>query len=285
MRNWKTAGIGFVMVLFMAVAVLMPTTAWADEAVEWENDETGHISELYVNPLYDEIIDPDALNQVSGVRANALSETAYCESIEEAGQQVRESLKNRTEDIKLSVKADVSPQTAAKLIFNKALKHTGDPKEGDYLRWHYRGWKSECDYRESDGGFELTLTYAVTYYTTFEQEQEVDQAVENVRKSLNLAGKSDYEKVSAIYDYICKNVTYDYANLNDHSYFLKHTAYAALMNKTAVCQGYAVLFYRLALEEGIDARVVSGVANGISHGWNIVDIDNHYYFVDATLGC
>lgn len=39
----------------------------------------------------------------------------------------------------------------------------------------------------------------------------------------------------------CKNVTYDYASLKNPNYLLKHTAYAALMNKTAVCQGYAAL--------------------------------------------
>lgn len=93
---------------------------------------------------------------------------------------------------------------------------------------------------------------------------------------------TDYEKVQVIYDYICSNITYDYANLNDSTYLLKHTAYAALINKTAVCQGYAQLFYWMALHSGIDARIVPSDVKGREHGWNIVKIGNAYYYVDAT---
>ena len=72
----------------------------------------------------------------------------------------------------------------------------------------------------------------------------------------------EYQKICGIYDYICSHITYDYANLNDNSYQLKHTAYAALINGTAVCQGYALLLYRLSLELGFDARLISGDAGG-----------------------
>lgn len=58
------------------------------------------------------------------------------------------------------------------------------------------------------------------------------------------------------------NVKYDYENLDDTDYKLKYTAYAALLNGTAVCQGYANLLYRMALEAGIDARFISGLGNG-----------------------
>ena len=62
---------------------------------------------------------------------------------------------------------------------------------------------------------------------------------------------------------------------------IKHSSYAALINKKAVCQGYASLFYRLALEAGIDARVISGDSNG-PHAWNIVKIEGSYYNLDST---
>ena len=100
-------------------------------------------------------------------------------------------------------------------------------------------------------------------------------------KSLDLSNKTDYQKVKAIYDYICSNVTYDHDNLNDESYSLKYTAYAALINKTAVCQGYASLFYRLALDAGVDTRVISGEAGG-PHAWNIVKLNGKYYNLDST---
>ena len=128
----------------------------------------------------------------------------------------------------------------------------------------------------------MTMEYTFTYYTTSAQESELDQAIQQVLTQLNLDGKTDYEKIYDIYNYICQNVAYDYANLYDDSYKLKFTAYAALINKTAVCQGYALLFYRLALEAGIDARLISGTGNGGKHGWNIVRLNGVYYNLDAT---
>ena len=65
---------------------------------------------------------------------------------------------------------------------------------------------------------------------------------------------------------------------------LKYTAYAAMINKTAVCQGYASLLYRLLLECGVDCRVVTGYGNGGRHAWNIVEVDGKYYNVAGTSG-
>ena len=95
-------------------------------------------------------------------------------------------------------------------------------------------------------------------------------------------GKGREETVRTIYAYVCDHVTYDYDNLNDDSYLLKYTAYAALVNGTAVCQGYAALLYRLMLEAGIDCRMVSGKSHGEGHGWNIVQMGARWFFMDST---
>ena len=63
---------------------------------------------------------------------------------------------------------------------------------------------------------------------------------------------------------------------------LKYTAYAALMHGTAVCQGYAVLFYRLMRELDVPVRVITGQSNGVNHAWNIVAINGKYYNMDST---
>ena len=77
-------------------------------------------------------------------------------------------------------------------------------------------------------------------------------------------------------------MTYDYAHLNDSVYRLQYTAYGALIDGTSVCQGYAVLFYRMALQSGVDARVITGLGNGGPHAWNIVKIGRCYYNLDST---
>ena len=109
-------------------------------------------------------------------------------------------------------------------------------------------------------------------------EEELDASIAQVMQELGVEGLTDYEKIKAIYDYVCKNVTYDYQHLNDVNYQLKYTAYAALINKTAVCQGYATLLYRMLLEAGLDSRIVAGA----THAWNIVKLGDKYYYLDAT---
>lgn len=164
-------------------------------------------------------------------------------------------------------------------ILEAAFRHDAtDPTGGDYLLYQFGSLLLGYSYDGSTLGIELHFTY----YTTTAQEAEVDTVAAELIDYLVLDGKSDYEKLKAIYTWICDNVNYDSVNLNDSDYTLKYSAYAALIDKTAVCQGYAVLLYRLALMAGIDARVVTGTAKGGGHAWNIVKLDGKWYHVDAT---
>ena len=123
------------------------------------------------------------------------------------------------------------------------------------------------------------LTLGIDIGGTFIKYALVDPAFNIIEKWKIPTVKFDTK--DEFYDYICSNVTYDHDNLNDESYSLKYTAYAALINKTAVCQGYASLFYRLALDAGVDTRVISGEAGG-PHAWNIVKLNGKYYNLDST---
>ncbi|MDQ0194141.1 S-layer homology domain-containing protein [Paenibacillus wynnii] len=96
-------------------------------------------------------------------------------------------------------------------------------------------------------------------------------------------GMSDMEKEIAIHDYIILHTAYDYDN------YLKDTlpddvfsAYGVLFNGSAVCQGYAYTAHLLLELAGIDSEIVIGTADGISHAWNKVKIDNEYYNLDVT---
>jgi fibronectin type 3 domain-containing protein len=99
---------------------------------------------------------------------------------------------------------------------------------------------------------------------------------------LNLSKKTDLEKIRAIYRYITQNVTYDYAHENDSSYYLQNTAYGALVNGTACCQGIANLQYRMLKEAGLECHIVAGTASGLRHAWVVVNVDGSNYYLDAT---
>ena len=250
--------------------------------------------EIYINPLYRDVIseedlvesDDSALLQSeesgNGEERVSLSSEEYG-SVDEAVVSFREQMKSRKEIITVKVMTDDVEEIAGE-ISDAAMAHTGNPKEGDYLQWQFGGWKCSSSYYSFGGNYYCTMNYTMTYYTIAAQEAELDNAIALAKANLGLNSSTmnDYQKIKAIYDYMTKNITYDYANLNDDSYRLKYTAYAAMINKTAVCQGYAVLLYRMALECGVDARVITGIGNGGAHGWNIVKLGNYYYNVDST---
>ena len=135
-----------------------------------------------------------------------------------------------------------------------------------------------------DGVTTWTYTFILTdvnYFTTAAQEREMDQEVSRVLSSLALDGKSQKEKIDAIYNYLIRNVKYvSDAELADESNVIKYSSYAALVQHNAVCQGFAGAFYRLCLESGIDSRIVS--SDAMNHAWNIVELDGSYYHLDAT---
>jgi transglutaminase-like putative cysteine protease len=169
--------------------------------------------------------------------------------------------------------------------------HTGIPDEGDYIKYQTgtRNYSASAAYVDQNGDnyvLNVTLKFKTEYYTTAEQEQAVTERLGVVMDGLNLTGKSTYEKIKTIHDYIVRNVKYDYEHLGNESYRTQYTAYGALIDGTSVCQGYAVLFYRMCLEAGVDARVISGVAltsdGDEPHAWNIAKIEDLYYYVDAT---
>ena len=176
-------------------------------------------------------------------------------------------------------------------IFAEAFEHTGDPCEGDYLFYQYLGFIPHFDSFDFtqllSGKIGMKANFTLSYRTNTEQEQQVSAKVGEILASLNLDGKSDFEKVKAIYDWMSDNIVYDWNGLSSYATkLIASTAYAALFDGTAVCQGYSVLFYRLCLEEGIDARIVQDVTGGgAPHLWNIVQMDDGmYYYIDTTLG-
>lgn len=245
----------------------------------------------WVNPAYEDVIDvsdlaePDKISLHTEYGISAASDAGYLTTVEEAAEEMRDQLKARSETVTIQYQSETDPresQDFVKEIYYAAREHTGIPTEGDYLKYQIGGYHCTNTYRMSKSLYLCTLTYTITYYTTAAQEAEMDEAVASLISDLDLKDKTDYQKIKSIYDYMCSNISYDYDNLEDDTYMLKYTAYAALINRTAVCQGYANLFYRLALEAGVDARLITGTGNGGGHAWNIANLGDSYYYLDST---
>ena len=266
--------ISMAMALCMVLS-LMPRIVWAETVDGFVQDE---YIPMQINPRYASELDWEELERQAPKTYAVEPRAEVYVPRNEAVQQIRDYMKQRVESFTIYVEKDSNGDTTATGMFESALDHTGVSTEGDYLAWQYGGMGASI----RSNGLGYCVTYRVVYYDTAEQQAQMDKAVDDLLDDLDLEGLTDYEKICGIYDYMTANIVYDYDHMYDESYKLQFTAYAALVNGTSVCQGYANLFYRLALELGVDARIVVGKGNGGGHAWNIVELGDRYYLLDAT---
>ncbi len=210
----------------------------------------------------------------SDVNANGDLPVFY--DLSEAAAYHREMMVNREERVAYSIVTDDEEfiRSFLSTMFNASLEHTGKGDEGDYIFSHLRSYSPSGVV----GDGMVTCAFHYTYRSTYEQETAVSEEIPRVLEDLDLEGKSEFEKFYEIYYYVTRHVVYDYDHLGDESYQTQFTAYGALIDGKAVCQGYATLLYRMLLEAGIDCRYISGGR----HAWNIVRIGDLYYNADPT---
>ena len=229
------------------------------------------------------LADGETLPQTKADEVSVLSDDVVQLETEDAlYQYLKEQVVVRNSQITVSVPVEINNKVGPINAMTSAQKYTEacTGQEGDALKYGGVGYSvSTTSY---SGAARVTYTYYMNYYTTAEQEKQLTSAVTSALASLNLDGKTEAEKVVAIHNYICDHVDYDYDGLSDSSNTVKYTAYGALCNGKAVCNGYAVLFYRMCKEAGLSVRIISGTANGGSHAWNIVKVGDVYYAVDST---
>ena len=97
-----------------------------------------------------------------------------------------------------------------------------------------------------------------------------------VHDSLVSADMSEYERVKAFHDYLCETVTYqEYGDT-------AHTAYGALVNHAAVCEGYTLAMDLLCYLSGIDCEHIFGFSRNQAHSWVRVNVDGIWYNIDTT---
>jgi transglutaminase-like putative cysteine protease len=222
--------------------------------------------------------------------ALAEDENVYYDTREEAAAALRKAMKNRKHLVTVAIYEKVDEKSIKTIIgevFQMAIEHTGKPKEGDYLKYQFADYKGKAETDLHWGSPVVIIRYVINYYTDKSQETETNKKVKEIKEELDLEGKSDYNKIKAIHDYLCDNIEYDVEKSGDDVGGTEHTAYGALVKGKAVCQGYALSMYRLLLESGVDCRIVDG--QGIeeggmagAHSWNIVGIGGVYFYVDTT---
>ena len=287
--------VSLILTLIMLITMVPSTIVAASEVRTMEGVEAsskqseGNRSEVdksdkniiyMVNPLYEDVISIDdlkkKLDSLNDEQLFGASTGQYFSDYDSAVSYLRKQMVSRETEIALNFPASWFDSHKDGLYWDllyDAMKcdDSSTGQEGDALIYGFGG----CRLSYSNAGY---IQYTMSYHSDAEQEAKLTAAVAEAMTTLQLNGLSEAKKIIKIHDYICDHVDYAYNSTEEQIY----TAYGALCTGKAVCQGYAVLFYRLCKEAGLSVRIISGTGNGGAHAWNIVRIGSKYYNVDCT---
>lgn len=146
-------------------------------------------------------------------------------------------------------------------------------------------------YYSNDGG---RLTLELNYKT---EGEELTKAKEELEESLSAAlvmapTGTAYEKELFVHNWLIENCEYDNQAVKMHKDDKvrgnEQNAYGAIVDGTAVCEGYTRAFQLFCERLNVPCRVIQGQAKGFSsddvtnHIWNCVQIGGDWYHVDVT---
>lgn len=115
-------------------------------------------------------------------------------------------------------------------------------------------------------------------------DRAIYDSAKDVLESILTEGMDGFAKEAAIYEWVIQNVEYDWTHTDVMAETPResYTPYGGLVDRKAVCLGYATAFQLLAELAGIECVTVVGAAAGADHAWNQVRLDGEWYCVDVT---
>ena len=123
-------------------------------------------------------------------------------------------------------------------------------------------------------------------YLQSTQEVNFSSDMAAVKKASELTknAKNDKEKVQAIYNYIVKNIKYDYNKAATVAGTYIPTLDNTLSTNTGICYDYSSLFAGMLRSQNIPTKLVKGNSTNIKdyHAWNEVLLDGQWHIVDTT---
>ena len=135
--------------------------------------------------------------------------------------------------------------------------------------------KLSCYYSRNTG---LAVAIGLEYCTAQDvaaMQVKLDQLVDQA----NTLCQTDLEKVFYVHEWLVQNIAYDREHLSDDVQD-DHNLRGALLEGTAVCDGYAKTYALTLRKLGITGVLVT--SRDIGHAWNMVELDGNWYQVDCT---
>ena len=189
--------------------------------------------------------------------------------------------------------------------------YTGSKEFGQFTSWVYNYVTLE---RLPDGGWQIAESPVYrNNKELFEKDKSISDALKStgtiqsgrndmkqIAESITDGIVTDYDKVTAIHDWICSYLYYDVDSLNSEE-IPPYLADEVLKSRRAVCRGYATLMATLCRSIGIPCNIVTGYALGVgedtawtdetivtdtqNHAWNEIYVDGRWIIVDTTWDC
>ena len=112
-------------------------------------------------------------------------------------------------------------------------------------------------------------------------EREFDTASREILSSASTA-ETDREKATVLYNLLTAGTEYEEEALYNSTLQNEHTAYGAVCEKKAVCDGIALAYKYLLDRCGIKCILIPGTGDGMPHVWNTVFWDGKWHESDPS---
>lgn len=237
--------------------LLLPAGAWAD-------------SEVTITDFQAALIQNGAPNPPQTIPSSQLRMQTSAMDYNGAYQALYLGLKNRLAQIPMLQYNIPYDENTVYNLFNKVVNDNGDLF---YVASSF----------SASGSTQNGLAYFIPQYLSEITQTEIDLFNKKVAYILSKAtsgGMSNEDKVLAIHDYLVDNCQYDVTEPVEKVPYISFTAYGAIVNKKAVCQGYAIALNYLLKKLGVNCLYVT--SDEMHHGWSMVSLDGLWYHVDAT---
>lgn len=308
MRKKKKSGCGLFFLIILIVVIIMMITIWglySRNPIGFEQD-LNNLSEKLKEYMAQLDGEPPVVENLVFPEEEKLTEAQryyYYQQLSDTAKKIYvtigdniEKIKNGEDNIPLPASLnDVAKSTEnGKELIATEFQNAWDAFITDKSEYFYIDSSKVClvtkiTTKGSNTNYEFFIGKGenANYFTKeFNSKDAVETAVaelENAKNEiLKNATGSNYEKILYVHNWIIDNTSYDTSNGKNTS-----NIYGCLVNKSAICEGYARAYKYLLDELNIPCVLVSGTAvdeNGGTerHAWNYVYINNNWYSVDTT---
>ena len=173
----------------------------------------------------------------------------------------------------------------------------------------YDAMNVECRYKTGEDGIFVNKFGMQTIehddYVTWNLSLGYSRAVDEIRNmkkdtaakeddeagTLDVDGMTDEQKINLVNQFVCDYVEYSEQSdpgMPDGYPDQSHTAWGALFEHSAVCDGFSRTVKMICDDIGLNCYIVIGDVIGAGgHAWNLVEIDGKWYHLDVTWndGC